>query len=388
MRKCDGIRREVAEPKEQQERAAEDATSSDPSTYSVPDHEEADMSGPAQRSTAHPYVATPEDSPGFWQLGNLWRVMASGVKTGNAFCLIDQLVTPEGGGPCAHAHTSDEGLYVVSGHCTFYASGMTLSAGPGTFVAVPRYAQHAFTVDAPNTQLLNFYLPAGFELFVMGFAHPAEQNALPPPGVPRPPRRLVEQLSRDYGQIPVVGLPGVDRQNDDNMATAATPGAVASPFSRHAGSAPSYWHAGGLWTVLADGQATDGSYTLFEIEVPHGPVAPPQVHADIDEMFYVLQGEAEFLLGDRIRTASRGDLVFIPKGTVHACRILGDTARLLNLYTPSGFERSVEILGERTDARVLPPPGWTSPEVPEEQRARLFEDLGTQVIAAGDAFRR
>ncbi len=74
-------------------------------------------------TTAGAYVVTPDDAPGFWQLGNLWRVMASGILTGNSFCLIDQLVTPKGGGPCTHAHTQDEGFYIISGHCTFQADG-------------------------------------------------------------------------------------------------------------------------------------------------------------------------------------------------------------------------------------------------------------------------
>ena len=77
------------------------------------------------------YVATPDNAPAFWQLGNLWRIMATWNSTNNYFCLLDQLVTPDGGGPCTHMHPSDEGLYVVSGHCTFHAGGQTISAGSG-----------------------------------------------------------------------------------------------------------------------------------------------------------------------------------------------------------------------------------------------------------------
>ncbi len=95
------------------------------------------MPTPSFSMAPRAYLTTPETAPGFWQLGNLWRVMASGIKTANSFCLIDQLVTP-GGGPGAHAHPADEGLYVVSGHCTFHAGGETVSAGPGTFICVPR----------------------------------------------------------------------------------------------------------------------------------------------------------------------------------------------------------------------------------------------------------
>jgi quercetin dioxygenase-like cupin family protein len=233
------------------------------------------MIGTPNSTTARGYVVHSDEAPAFWQIGNLWRVMATGVQTGNSFCLIDQLVMANGGGPCTHSHTQDEGLYVVSGHCTFYAWGLTISAGPGEFVAVPRYGEHAFTVDAPDTQLINFYLPAGFEILLMGLAHPAERNELPPDGVPMAPRKLVERLSGDYGQIPILGLPFADPPRADNMVTKPTPNATVSAFNTNAGTAPSYWLAGGRWTVLADGAATDGSYCLFEETMPKGPAAPP-----------------------------------------------------------------------------------------------------------------
>jgi len=68
------------------------------------------MPGLGHSMAPRAFVATPDDAPGFWQLGNLWRVMASGILTGNAFCLIDQLVTPDGGG----AQSSS----VASGSCS------------------------------------------------------------------------------------------------------------------------------------------------------------------------------------------------------------------------------------------------------------------------------
>ena len=193
------------------------------------------------------FHSLPDTAPGFWQLGNLWRIMAAGVNTGNSLCVIDQLVSPDGGGPTAHMHPTDEGLYVVSGHCTFQAGGQTVSAGAGTFAAVPRYGEHSFTVDAPDTQLLNFYLPAGFECFIMGFAHPAEKNELPPKGIGMAPKHLVEQLSRDFGQIAVHGvLPGIEPPRAELMVTAPTPGATVFPFSSHADVAPTYWSEGSL----------------------------------------------------------------------------------------------------------------------------------------------
>ena len=214
------------------------------------------------------YVRSPEDAPRFWQLGNLWRVMASGHLTGNSLSLIDQLVTDDGGGPGNHMHPSDEGLYIVSGHCTFYAGGQTVSAGPGNLVVVPRFTEHAFVVDGKDTQLLNFYVPSGFEMFIMGFSHPATRNELPKKGeVPMPPPDLVMTLSRDYDQLAVPGFPMATTQAPEprDFATKANPEAVAQPFMASVDSSVRYWHDGELWSVLADAARPDGSISMFDI---------------------------------------------------------------------------------------------------------------------------
>ena len=57
----------------------------------------------------------------------------------------------------------------------------------------------------------------------------------------------------------------------------------------------------------------------------HGPAAPPHVHQDVDEVFYVLDGEVEFLIGDKRRAARKGALVFVPRGTVHGFRLSAKT---------------------------------------------------------------
>jgi hypothetical protein len=63
-------------------------------------------------------------------------------------------------------------------------------------------------VDEPNSRLLNFYAPAGFEMLLMSLATPATERKLPAPdAVPMPPRWMVEECSREFGQIPILGLP-------------------------------------------------------------------------------------------------------------------------------------------------------------------------------------
>jgi mannose-6-phosphate isomerase-like protein (cupin superfamily) len=47
------------------------------------------------------------------------------------------------------------------------------------------------------------------------------------------------------------------------------------------------------------------------------PPAPIHVHPNTDEAFYVSDGEATFVLGDRELRVAPGTLVFVPRGTPH-----------------------------------------------------------------------
>jgi uncharacterized cupin superfamily protein len=53
-------------------------------------------------------------------------------------------------------------------------------------------------------------------------------------------------------------------------------------------------------------------------------LSEPHWHEDLDEVFYVLEGEIEFLLDGSWQRASAGTTVFVPAGMVHAFRNASD----------------------------------------------------------------
>ncbi len=53
----------------------------------------------------------------------------------------------------------------------------------------------------------------------------------------------------------------------------------------------------------------------------YGP--PRHVHYGCDELLYVLEGQFLFLVGERQVSGSPGTFVFIPRGTVHAAKVIG-----------------------------------------------------------------
>ena len=340
----------------------------------------------ARSLPAKAFVETADNAARFWQIGLLWRLLATGHKTGGAICFVDEVNGLEAGGPVTHSHPQDEGLYVVEGDCTFHAGGQTITAGAGTFVAVPRYTEHAF-MAAPGCRFLNFYLPAGFELIVMGLGVPALRNEPPGKGeFTLPPRALVDKLGADYGQISVHGTPFADPPRPENMATVPRSGATALPYASQVATARSYWSDGILWSFLADGSTTDGGYSLFEELCPKGSGPPPHVHLEADEAFYLLEGEAEFLAGSVREVVRAGSLVFVPRGTVHAFRVRSETARMLNLYTQAGFERLIELTGRSAAAKTLPPLDLKPDNLSVARRTELYAEIGMRAVACPDPF--
>lgn len=330
------------------------------------------MANAISNKTARAYLADESKAPAYWMVGVLWRVLATGIQTGGSFCLLDQLCSA-GSGPTRHEHPQDEGLYVVSGSVSFQAGGLEFVAGPGSFVSVPRHTEHSFVADQ-EANLLNFYLPAGFDVFLMGSAAPAQANTLPPADMPMPPRALIEGLSNDYGGLPLT----------QDRSTRPNPDAAALPTVVSAATADAYWHAGGRWAVLASGASTGGSYCMFEVIMPRDAGITPHVRDDVDEVFFVLEGAADMLLDDRIEVMGPGSMIFAPRGTVAALRVTSATARLLVIHTGPGYERVLACFGTRATASGLPGTAYTPPEISEPRVRNLHADIGLRHVLAAD----
>jgi quercetin dioxygenase-like cupin family protein len=81
---------------------------------------------------------------------------------------------------------------------------------------------------------------------------------------------------------------------------------------------------------------------LEVVELRFGPDfegVEPHSHADHVDSFYVLEGEAEFTLGDETVRAGPGSYFAAPSGAVHGFRNVGDgELRMLNVHAPNtGF---------------------------------------------------
>jgi mannose-6-phosphate isomerase-like protein (cupin superfamily) len=115
---------------------------------------------------------------------------------------------------------------------------------------------------------------------------------------------------------------------------------------------------GDLVTLKADTRNTNGSLTVVELVTE--PKSGPALHRHLreDELWYVIEGEFRFKVGDAMLRASAGGMAFGPRGMAHGFQNIGDVpGRLLVVTTPSGlerfFEQSAELLPGSIDPKEL-----------------------------------
>ena len=91
-------------------------------------------------------------------------------------------------------------------------------------------------------------------------------------------------------------------------------------------------------TLKATSEETGGSIGFLEATGSPGYGPPRHIHRSHDELFYVLEGEFLFLVGERQVSAPPGTFVFIPRGTVHAAKGIGtEPGKVLAAYIPGAW---------------------------------------------------
>ena len=95
----------------------------------------------------------------------------------------------------------------------------------------------------------------------------------------------------------------------------------------------------------ADGDETGSMYNISEWWLDPHTDGPPAHQHDEDDVFYVIEGTVDFLVGEEWMSAPRGSFVLASGGVTHTFRNSSDEpAGFLNIGAPGGFE--AEMPGE------------------------------------------
>jgi quercetin dioxygenase-like cupin family protein len=242
-------------------------------------------------------------------------ILLRGEESGGAIALVEVTVPAGWDGPPLHHHDFDEAFHVLQGELTFQLGEelRTGTAGQSVFARGGDVHTLANRSDAVARYLLAI-TPAGFERRFDG--------------------------SGPVPETTVVG-PAID------ASAPATP--LPDPALRV--------------NVLVRHADSDGRVSMMDNVVRPGG-GPPLHHHDFDELFYVLDGELTFQLGDERHVRRAGELAFAPRGAVHTfANFSGAPARQLLFVTPAGFERYFQRIAAEI-AGVEPPPEALEP-IPE-----------------------
>jgi quercetin dioxygenase-like cupin family protein len=118
------------------------------------------------------------------------------------------------------------------------------------------------------------------------------------------------------------------------------------------------WVLGELVTFKIGGEDAEGTFALAEDVVPPQGGPPPHRITHADETFYVLEGELEFVVGERTLAATAGSVVYCPRGVLHGFRNVGTTpSRMVVIITPGGLEKFFKEVGDPVTDRSSPPEG-------------------------------
>lgn len=91
-------------------------------------------------------------------------------------------------------------------------------------------------------------------------------------------------------------------------------------------------------TILST-EETGGTMSIVDSWSPVGSGPPRHVHDAEDETFVMITGTCKIWIEGVERIAGPGESVFIPRGTEHTFKVVGDEpCRHLVILTPGGFE--------------------------------------------------
>jgi quercetin dioxygenase-like cupin family protein len=114
---------------------------------------------------------------------------------------------------------------------------------------------------------------------------------------------------------------------------------------------------------------TNGDLTIFEYIGNEKGGPPLHVHPNQDEIFFIVQGEYLFQVGDVKHNLKPGDTIFLPRAVPHAFAQLTDYGKMFFLFQPSGkMEDFFRTIGN-----------LTSPPTPE-QGAKIFTDHDMKIV--------
>ncbi|RAJ80065.1 Cupin domain-containing protein [Chitinophaga dinghuensis] len=104
--------------------------------------------------------------------------------------------------------------------------------------------------------------------------------------------------------------------------------------------------------IKVSAKDTGSALTIFEY-IGHEKGGPPlHLHHKQDEIFFIVEGEYLFKVGEDTYTLKSGDTIFLPRKVPHAFAQLTDHGKMFFMFQPSG---KMEDFFRKVGAAMAPP---------------------------------
>jgi quercetin dioxygenase-like cupin family protein len=140
---------------------------------------------------------------------------------------------------------------------------------------------------------------------------------------------------------------------------------------------------GHLFKFLRTTADSNNQYSIYEDNVPPAGGPPPHTHPD-EELFYVLEGEFEFLLHDLSKPikASAGAFICIPSMAVHTFKNVGSTTgRMITMLLPGNLEHYFNEIGSRVTSPSQAPDLSVPPDFANMDLSKAFQLAGQHQVS-------
>lgn len=127
-----------------------------------------------------------------------------------------------------------------------------------------------------------------------------------------------------------------------------------------------------LMTWHVQSADSGGALAVGEVSMRPGDEPPLHIHAREDEVWYVLEGEILFQVGQERIVRRAGESILLPRGLQHGCAVQSASARILHFYTPAGLEEAFRALSVAE--------GATPPPLAPPQVMAAFEERGVTFV--------
>jgi quercetin dioxygenase-like cupin family protein len=122
--------------------------------------------------------------------------------------------------------------------------------------------------------------------------------------------------------------------------------------------------------VKISGSDTDGDLAVFEqTSLSQGKGTPLHVHHTQDEIFYIIEGEYYFQVGDKKFSLAKGDSIFLPRKVPHAWTQVSETGKITLIMQPAGKLENFFVTVAALDHEPTP-----------KEMEKIFADNEMQVV--------